>query len=110
MFLNTHNLIHNNNVKIHRYVIDRGEAVVTFDLSFARFNLVLDFKYLNCCGVKIDNHTQNSTIEKWSDFKSVCLRIRSRIRIFVINIYRRYLFRKPPGMEKQNTDLDFSLL
>jgi hypothetical protein len=66
--------MHNNNVKIYKFAIDRGEAVVTFDLSFTRFNLVLDFKYLNYCGVKIDNYTQNSTIEKWSDFKSVCLR------------------------------------
>jgi len=43
---------------LHRYVIDRGEAVVTFDLNFKIFELVLDFKYLNCRGVKIDNYIQ----------------------------------------------------
>ena len=58
MFLNTHNLMHNGKVKFHRYAINRGEVVVTFDLSFKRFDLVLDFKYLNCVRVKIDNHTQ----------------------------------------------------
>jgi hypothetical protein len=42
---------------MHRYVINR-EAVITFDLSFKRFKLVLDFKYLNYCGVNIDNYTQ----------------------------------------------------
>jgi len=50
--------MHNNKVKMHRCAIDRREVVVTFDLSFKRFNLVLDFKYLNCCGVKIDNYRQ----------------------------------------------------
>jgi hypothetical protein len=64
MFSNTHNLIHNNNVKIHRCIIGGGEAVVTFNLSFTRFNLILDFKYLNYYRVKINNYTQNSTIEK----------------------------------------------
>jgi len=48
----------NSKVKLHRYAINRGEVVVTFDLSFKRFDLVLDFKYLNCRGVKIDNYTQ----------------------------------------------------
>jgi len=67
--------MHNNKVIIHRYIINRGEAIVTFDLSFIRFNLVLDFKYLNYCRVQIDNYTQNSTIEKWSDFNSVRLRM-----------------------------------
>jgi hypothetical protein len=38
MFSNTHNLMHNNKV-----IIYRGEAKVTFDLSFIRFNLVLDW-------------------------------------------------------------------
>ena len=57
-FLNTNNLIYNSKVKLHRYVIDRGETVVTFDLSFKIFELVLDFKYLNCRGVKIYNYTQ----------------------------------------------------
>jgi hypothetical protein len=58
MFLNIYNLIRNSKIKIYRYINDRGEAVVTFGLSFKRFNLVLDFKYLNCCGVKIDNYIQ----------------------------------------------------
>jgi hypothetical protein len=50
--------MNNGKVKFYRYVFNRGEVVVTFDLSFKRFDLVLDFKYLNCCGVKIDNYTQ----------------------------------------------------
>jgi hypothetical protein len=36
--------MHNRKAKLHRYVINRGEVVVTFDLSFKRFDLVLDFK------------------------------------------------------------------
>jgi hypothetical protein len=58
MVLNTHNLMHNNEVKIYRCAINRREVVVTFDASFKKFNLVLDFKYLNYSGVKIDNYTQ----------------------------------------------------
>jgi hypothetical protein len=50
--------MHKGKVKLHRYAINRGEVVVTFNLGFKRFNFVLDFKYLNCRGVKIDNHTQ----------------------------------------------------
>jgi hypothetical protein len=73
MFSSTYNLIHNNKVIIHRYISNRGEAIVIFDLSFIKFNFVLDLKYLNYCGVQIDNYTQNFTIEKWSDFKSVSL-------------------------------------
>jgi hypothetical protein len=42
---------------VYKYTINRGAAIVTFDLSFKRFNLVLDFKYLNCQGVKINNCT-----------------------------------------------------
>ena len=49
--------MYNNEVITHRYMINRGEAIVTFDLSFIRFNLVLDFKYLNCYRVQIDNYT-----------------------------------------------------
>jgi len=58
MFLNTYNWIHNNKVKIYRYVINRGEVVLTSDLSFKIFNLVLDFKYLNYYRLKIDNYTE----------------------------------------------------
>jgi hypothetical protein len=43
---------------LHRYAINRGEVVVTFDLSFKRIDLVLDFKYLNCRGIKINNYIQ----------------------------------------------------
>jgi hypothetical protein len=50
--------MHNSNIKLHRYIINRGEVLVTFDLNFKRFDLVLDFKYLNCREVKVDNHTQ----------------------------------------------------
>ena len=50
--------MHNHKARIHRFIINRGEAVVTFDPSFKRFRYVLDFKYLNCRGVKIDNYTQ----------------------------------------------------
>jgi hypothetical protein len=57
MFVNTYYLMHHNKVKMHRYVIDR-EAVVTFNLSFERFKLVLNFKYLNCCEIKINNYIQ----------------------------------------------------
>ena len=39
--------MYNNRVIIYRSVIKRGEVVVTFNLSFTRFNLVFDFKYLN---------------------------------------------------------------
>jgi len=74
MFSNTYNLIYNNKVIIHRYISNRGEAIVIFDLSFIKFHSVLDLKHLNYCGVQIDNYTQNFTIESWSDFKSVCLR------------------------------------
>jgi hypothetical protein len=42
---------------VYRYAINRGESIVTFDPSFKRFNLVLDFKYLNCQGVKVNNYT-----------------------------------------------------
>jgi hypothetical protein len=55
--------MHNRKAKLHRYVINRGEVVVTFDLSFKRFDLVLDFKYLNCRGEKINHYTQ-SLIER----------------------------------------------
>jgi hypothetical protein len=51
--------MHNNKVKIYRYVVNTGEAVLIFDLSFKRFNLVLDFKYLNCYRVKIDKYTNS---------------------------------------------------
>ena len=64
MFSNTYNLIHNNKVIIHRYISNRGEAIVIFGLSFIKFNLILDLKYLNYCGVQIDNYIQNFTIEK----------------------------------------------
>ena len=50
--------MHNHKARIHRFIINRGEAVITFDPSFKRFRYVLDFKYLNCSGVKIDNYTQ----------------------------------------------------
>jgi len=64
MFSSTYNLIHNNKVIIHRYISNRGEAIVIFGLSFIKFNLILDLKYLNYCGVQIDNYIQNFTIEK----------------------------------------------
>jgi hypothetical protein len=53
--------MHNNKVKIYRYAMNIGEAVLIFDLSFKRFNLVLDFKYLNCYRVKIDKYTNSTT-------------------------------------------------
>jgi hypothetical protein len=45
---NVYNLIQSSNIKMERCVINKGKAVITFDLSFKRFNLVLDFKYFNC--------------------------------------------------------------
>jgi hypothetical protein len=51
-----HNLMYNKKVKMHRYAINRGEAVVISDPSFKTFNLEFDFKYLSCHGVKIDNY------------------------------------------------------
>jgi hypothetical protein len=42
---------------MHRYTINRGEAVVIFNLSFKTFHLEFDFKYLNCRGVRINNYT-----------------------------------------------------
>jgi len=94
MFLNTHNLIHNNKVIIYRYIIHRGEVIVTFNLSFIRFNLVLDFKYLNCYGVQINNYIQNSTIEKWSDFNSVRLR-RAAVTPLAPRLYSDMIQPKP---------------
>jgi hypothetical protein len=41
---------------MHRYIINKREAIIIFDLSFKTFNLEFDFKYLNCRGVKIDNY------------------------------------------------------
>jgi hypothetical protein len=38
---------------VYRYTINKGEAIVTFDPSFKIFNLVLDFKILNCQGVRL---------------------------------------------------------
>jgi hypothetical protein len=58
MFLNTYNLIYNNKAKIHRYRINKREALIIFDLSFKTFDLKFDFKHLNCRGVKINNYTQ----------------------------------------------------
>jgi len=49
--------MYNNKVELHRYKINKGEVVVTFNLNSKRFNLVLDFKYLNCRRVKINNYT-----------------------------------------------------
>ena len=71
--------MHNSKIKLHRYEINRGEIVVTFDLSFKRFDLVLDFKYLNCRKVKIDNYTQillqrNGRISNRSAFVDKTLR------------------------------------
>jgi hypothetical protein len=40
-------LIYNSIAKIYRYRINRGEEVVTFNLSFKRFDLVLDFRDFN---------------------------------------------------------------
>ena len=47
------NLIHNSMVKTYRYRINRGEEVVTFDLTFKRFDLVLDFRGFNYYKVKL---------------------------------------------------------
>jgi len=60
-------------VEIYRYGINRGE-VVTFDLSFKKLDLVLDFRGFNYCKVKINNCFTKFTIEKWSVFKSVSFR------------------------------------
>jgi hypothetical protein len=43
---------------MQRCAINKGEAVVTFDLSFKGFGLVLDFKYFNCYRANIDNYTR----------------------------------------------------
>jgi len=50
--------MYNNKVKIRRYGINKGEALVIFVLSFKTFDLKFDFKHLNCRGVKINNYTQ----------------------------------------------------
>jgi len=42
-------------VKTYRYRINRGEEVVTFNLSFKGFDLVLDFRDFNYHEVKINN-------------------------------------------------------
>jgi hypothetical protein len=46
-------------VRIYRYRTNRGEEVVTFSLSFKRFDLVLDFRGFNYHKVKINNYTPN---------------------------------------------------
>jgi hypothetical protein len=38
--------------------INRRKAVVPFDISFKRFDLILDSKNFNCRGVDIDNYTR----------------------------------------------------
>jgi hypothetical protein len=45
-------------VEIYRYGINRGE-VVTFDLSFKKLDLVLDFRGFNYHKLKINNYTRN---------------------------------------------------
>ena len=42
-----------------RYGINRGEEAVTFNSSFKRFDLVLDFRDFNYREVKINNYTRN---------------------------------------------------
>jgi hypothetical protein len=54
-----HNPIYNGIAKTYRYGINRGEEAVTFNLSFKRFDLVLDFRDFNYREVKINNYTQN---------------------------------------------------
>ena len=46
-------------VKTYKYGINIGEEAVTFNLSFKRFNLVLDFRDFNYREVKINNYTRN---------------------------------------------------
>jgi hypothetical protein len=46
-------------VETYRYGIYRGVEVVIFDLSFKRFDLVLDFRCFNYHKLKINNYTRN---------------------------------------------------
>ena len=39
--------MYNTKVKVYRYIINRVKVIITFNLSFKRFNLMLNFKYLN---------------------------------------------------------------
>jgi hypothetical protein len=43
-------------VKTYIYRINRGEETTTFNLSFKRFNLVLNYRGFNYRKVKINNY------------------------------------------------------
>jgi hypothetical protein len=77
---------------VYKYVSSKGEVIVTFNPSFKIFNLVLNFKFLNYQGVKINNFTRISIIKKWSDFKSVYLCILIVFILIAINIIIKVRF------------------
>ena len=39
--------MYNTKVKVYRYIINRVKVIITFNLSFKRFKLILNIKYLN---------------------------------------------------------------